>query len=116
MAHYKQFQRTALRLHLRLLRTHLLPAADRREPRVDDFGDDAHAHALRFDPGRMESRFRTLERASVPAEQVEFPGCVDTDVMDPLVGVHAWNRRDPTRTVHALPVPVYYRASLDPGP
>src|SRR3546814_18307512 len=98
-----------------MLVTHLLPAADRREPRADAFGDDAHVHALRFDPGRMESRVRTLERASVPAEQVEFPGCVEADVMDRLGGVHAGNRRDRQRTVRALPAPVDAGPRLDHG-
>src|SRR3546814_917369 len=63
----------------------------------------------------MESRVRTLERASVPAEQVEFPGCVEADVMDRLGGVHAGNRRDRQRTVRALPAPVDAGARLDDG-
>src|SRR3546814_5742015 len=63
----------------------------------------------------MESRVRTLERASVPAEQVEFPGCVEADVMDRLGGVHAGNRSDRQRTVRALPAPVDAGARLDDG-
>src|SRR3546814_12864672 len=49
------------------------------------------------------------------AEQVEFPGGVETDVVDGLGGFHAGNRRDRQRAVGALPPTVDAGACLDVG-